>query len=134
MSKPRITRSILIRLPRLLDMLYKPSELAREIGVSVDTVYDSYIPAGLPYIQRGHSFWIHGPAFADWARAASPKKKKASTIPGGMAWCMRCNQLQPMQNPQPVYQNHKIIIYQSSCPACGCRINRFSSNKGRAVA
>lgn len=132
MPKPRITRSILIRLPRLLDMLYKPSELAKEIGVSVDTVYDSYIPAGLPYIQRSHSFWIHGPAFADWAHSASPKKKKPA-VPSGMAWCMKCNQLQPMHNPRQVYQNYKIVIDQSTCPVCGCRINRFASNRRGAA-
>ena len=39
------------RLVRLLNMLYKPSELAEEIGFTVRQIYRVYIPAGCPCIK-----------------------------------------------------------------------------------
>ena len=67
---PRFKRAQLIRLDRLLHMRYTPAELAREIGVSVDTVYRSYIPAGCPQEPRGGGrYWIVGSEFRDWAWA-----------------------------------------------------------------
>jgi len=42
MRIPQLKHQHIIKLSRLLNMLYKPSEIAEEIGVSVDTVYRSY--------------------------------------------------------------------------------------------
>jgi len=38
-----------MRLEKLLDMLYKPRELAEEIGFTQRQVYRAYLPAGCPH-------------------------------------------------------------------------------------
>jgi len=49
------------RLKRLLDMMYKPSELAEEVGFSLQQVYRVYVPGGCPVERdsRNH-IWING--------------------------------------------------------------------------
>ena len=46
--KGRLNGRQRLRLGKLLDMLYKPSELAEEIGFAVDQVYRVYVPLGCP--------------------------------------------------------------------------------------
>ena len=66
--RPRISRPQVIRLGRLLNMYYKPSEIAEEIGISPDTVYRTYIPAGCPHeVDESGRIWIIGTTFRDWA-------------------------------------------------------------------
>jgi len=52
MRQPLLKHCHIIKLGRLLNMLYKPSEIAEEIGVAQDTVYRSYLPAGAPLLFR----------------------------------------------------------------------------------
>ena len=54
-----------LRLKTLLNMMYKPSELAEEIGFNQNQVYMVYIPAGCPHErdEKGH-IWINGKLFA----------------------------------------------------------------------
>ncbi|HKJ37257.1 MAG TPA: hypothetical protein VJ972_00650, partial [Anaerolineales bacterium] len=77
MRVPTLKHQHIIKLSRLLDMMYKPSEIAEEIGVTQDTIHRSYLPAGLPHHrdEQGH-VWIHGPAFVSWARHTIANKKK----------------------------------------------------------
>src|SRR5690606_23907052 len=94
----RMTRTQLLRQPhiarlgRLLDMLYKPAEIANEIGVHVDTVYRSYLPAGLPHTRdRRGNIWIHGPAFRDWAhQVARRRRTRCHPLAPDQAWCVVC--------------------------------------------
>ena len=46
---PKLSRPQVIRLDRLLQMDYKPFEIAELLEVHIDTVYRSYLPAGCPY-------------------------------------------------------------------------------------
>ena len=41
MRQPVLKHTHIIKLGRLLDMMYKPAEIADEIGVTPDTVYRS---------------------------------------------------------------------------------------------
>ena len=59
MRKPRMSQSQIARLGRLLWMRYKPSELADELGCSVDTIYKSYVPSGCPH-QRDDATGLMG--------------------------------------------------------------------------
>jgi hypothetical protein len=72
--KGRLNGSQRMRLGKLLNMLYKPSELAEEIGFTNRQFYRVYIPLGCPHIrdQRKH-IWINGCEFADWYEATFPK-------------------------------------------------------------
>lgn len=126
MTRQPVLRHVqIIRLKRILDMFYKPSELAEEIGINVDTIYRSYIPAGLPCVHYQQSIYIHGPEFVAWAQGTITKhKRKRSGLPAGHAWCMKCNQPQPIESPRIAYTNQYIQIVQSFCPVCGTKMNR----------
>ena len=124
--KPLLKHMHIIRLTRLLDMLYKPSELADEIGVNVDTIYRSYIPAGLPIVRDAkNNYWVHGPAFVAWARETiSRKKARRRGLPDGHAWCMVCNSAVIMNKPRVKSVNRYIELLQAACPHCGKTVNR----------
>jgi hypothetical protein len=126
MRKPLLKHIHIIRLGRFLDMLYRPAEIAEEIGVITDTVYRSYLPAGLPCLRDGKgNIWIHGPAFAAWARATvSQKRSRRIGIPEGYAWCMRCNQAVEMISPTVRNLNRSLDLLQAKCPLCGGIVNR----------
>jgi hypothetical protein len=54
-------------LKRLLDMLYKPRELAQELGINIDQVYLVYIPLGCPHRRDGKRYIeINGKEFREW--------------------------------------------------------------------
>ncbi len=116
----------IVHLGRLLDMMYKPTELAEEIDVTPDTIYRSYIPAGLPVDRDMHGrLWIHGLAFVDWARKTiALKKSKRKGLPEGQAWCLKCKGPVPLANPVIRPVNHSLELMQSACPICGTTINR----------
>ena len=49
------------RLKSLLDMMYRPSELSEEIGITRNQIYRVYIPLGCPHIQDEHNhYWVNG--------------------------------------------------------------------------
>lgn len=65
--KPSFTRESINRLSRIHDRFYSVMEIAKEIGVSADTVYKSYLPAGAPHIRdKSGSIRIHGLTFKEW--------------------------------------------------------------------
>jgi len=53
MRKPRMSQSQIARLGRLLWMRYKPSELADELGCSVDARKPDHHPQGVRCPARG---------------------------------------------------------------------------------
>lgn len=129
--KPLLKHQHIVKLTRLLDMLYKPAEIAEEIGVTVDTIYRSYLPAGLPHTRDSkNNIWIHGPAFIAWARETiSKKKSQRQPLPASHAWCMRCNAPVLLIEPKRKYANRYIEILQAKCPQCGKTVNRAQARR-----
>lgn len=123
---PRLKHRQIIRLGRILDMMYKPAEIAEEIDVTVDTIYRSWLPAGLPHKRHPDgSLWIHGPALVAWARETIAQHKKPQTaLPDDHGWCLKCNQAVPMAAAIPIYTNRYIEILQTACPLCKTPVNR----------
>lgn len=128
----RLSRAQVIRLSRLLEMKYRPSELAEIIGVHVDTVYRSYMPAGCPYERdsTGH-IWIVGSAFRAWAKEilAIRKKRKTYHMGGDEAWCLKCNQPVKIIDPVSKRVNLYLELLQSKCTICGTTVNRAQRAK-----
>jgi endogenous inhibitor of DNA gyrase (YacG/DUF329 family) len=124
--KPLLKRCHIIRLGRLLDMQYRPSELAEEIGVVTDTIYRGYLPAGMPHTRTpSNEIWIHGLAFAAWARETVAKKKvKRFGLADGQAWCLKCNRAVPLLHPVIKPTNFYLELLQGKCPHCGRTVNR----------
>lgn len=129
--QPLLKRTHIIQLGRLLDMLYKPSEIAEELGVSQDTVYRSYLPAGLPHSRDAQGrVWIHGPAFVAWAmETTAQRKNRRKGLPDDHAWCMRCNQPVLMNRPIVKPINRYLEILQAPCPQCGVKVNRARARR-----
>lgn len=126
MRKPILKHTQIIRLSRILNMMYKPSEIAEEIEVTTDTIYRSYLPAGLPHTRDEQgNIWIHGPTFVSWAKETVCKRKsQRSGLPPDHAWCMKCNRPVRMQSPTVKAVNRYIEMIQASCPQCGRTVNR----------
>lgn len=124
--QPLLKHTHIVKLGRLLNMLYKPSEIAEEIGVTTDTICRSYLPAGLPHTRddKGH-VWIHGPAFIAWAKeTVSKKKTKRAGLPDDHAWCLKCNKPARLVDPIIKPVNRYLELLQARCPSCARTINR----------
>jgi len=127
-SKPLIKGPQLARLERLLDMLYRPAEIAEELGINIDTIYRTYINNGLPHVrdQRG-AIWIHGPACSDWIRSQFKSRRKRHPLPENHAWCLKCRIPAPITDSTSRPLGGKRILLQATCPRCGRTINRIAS-------
>lgn len=129
-AKPHLTHAQIIRIPRLLDMLYKPSELSEEISVSLDTIYGSYIPNGLPHTKDENGrIWIHGLACAAWMRALTREKTRRQSMPEGYAWCLRCRRPVAFESNRTRHLSKSLTLMQGVCPHCARAINRLQSRK-----
>lgn len=113
------------RLKRLLDMMYKPSELAEEIGIDVNQVYRVYLDMGCPHERdRRKHYWINGKAFYEWY---DNTYKKLKLMPGE-AYCKTCNKAVKMVNP--VQKQKGGLIYDlSNCPHCNRKLTRIITQK-----
>ena len=115
------------RLHSLLDMMYRPSELAEEIGFAVRQVYRAYVPAGCPHERDKHRFlWINGKAFREWALEVYKKRKLA----GDEAFCLTCKH--PVRMVNPVQKRQGRLVYAlCNCPDCGRKLTRILKKRPR---
>lgn len=128
-SKPLIKHAQIIRLPRLLDMLYTPAELAEEIAVNVDTIYRTYLRNGLPHIREKKRVWIHGKTCAEWMRRQVRKKKRAIRLPDGYAYCLHCRSTVGFDAHTSRPVNPNLLVLSGPCSVCGQPVHRFQSAK-----
>lgn len=116
----RLSGSQRMKLQNLLDMLYKPSELAEEIGFTVRQVYRVYIPLGCPCDHAPGPVWINGKVFAEWYEATYPKQKLLEDE----AFCLTCKKavkmVQPVKN-----KKGRLSYWVCNCFACGRKISRI---------
>lgn len=128
---PIFKRPQIIRLGRLLDMEYKPSEIAEELGVNVSAVYQTYMPAGCPCRRdyKNH-IWIHGSSFASWARAINEQNKKTVFhLEEDQAWCLKCNAVVKMEDAHRRTIKKNLIMIFGTCAVCGGKVNKLQSGK-----
>jgi len=128
---PRFTRSNIMKLARLLDMLYKPSEIAEEIDVPVDTIYRVFLPAGCPHRRDANNLiWIQGTEFAAWAKAVNETNRaKQFHLEENQAWCVHCNQVVEIKGGRQRAVRRNLVIVQGKCAECGAKVNRLKSGK-----
>jgi hypothetical protein len=119
--KGRLNGSQKNRLARLLDMMYTPSELAKEIGFTVRQVYRVYIPAGCPNIKdQNKHIWINGQSFREWVKKVYQKPE----IGQNEAFCMSCKKAVKMIEPER-NQEGRLFYYVCKCPDCGRILSRI---------
>jgi hypothetical protein len=112
------------RLDSLLDMMYRPSELAEEVGFAQRQVYRVYLKLGCPHERdsRNHIF-INGRAFKRWVEETYSKARMGDDE----AFCLTCKR--PVEIVEPVREEKEGLIYLvSECPDCGRKLARIIEN------
>ena len=111
------------RLKRLLDMDYKPSELAAEIGFDTEQIYKVYIPLGLPHSRDvNRKITINGVIFRDWYIENYPKTK----IGNNETFCKTCRKAVLISKPvSHTKKNTEYLL--SECPNCGRKLSKIVS-------
>ncbi len=135
----RFSRKHLIKLGRLMNMLYRPSEVAEEIGLTTATIYRACMPDGCPFSRdKDGDIWIHGTSFAAWATASRGDREDGeSRLQDGQAWCFNCKGAVEMVKPRKKHASRYTSIYQGKCASCGAVVNRAyaaSTQPGAAAA
>lgn len=118
----KLSRAMMRRSMRLLDMEYKPSEVAEELGAKKEQIL-RLISAGAPARKdaKGH-YWIHGETFVKWLSDAAPKNgRDKSTFADNECYCLKCRSM-------VIYVEHrrKGNISYGKCPD-GHNVARFLS-------
>ena len=123
---PRVSRAFVKRLQRLLDMEYRPGEIAEELEITTETIYKSYIPAGLPHRREANGrIWINGDAFSAWVHAALEKgaryaSQRRTPIGPNQAFCLSCRQVRDFARiTRRVPQSAGRIFVHGVCKVCG---------------
>jgi hypothetical protein len=126
------SRALMRRSLRLLDMEYKPSEIASELSTDNRHIL-RLVEAGAPARKDDNGrYWIHGRNFALWLENVSPKNDKElkarPVVKDNEAYCVVCRSL-------VIYKEHRLKgrVSYGTCPL-GHKTARFISKayqKGR---
>lgn len=128
-------RAWIIRLGRLMDMMYTPGEISEEIGMSRETIWSDYVQCGMPHKREANRIWINGKAFRAWVLEMHERRKKELAGPGmgdGQAFCFRCNKAVEVLNPEVVPFGKVAQRIIGVCPECGTRVNRAIKGSRRS--
>lgn len=117
----RLNGSQRMHLIKLLDMFYKPSELAAEVGFERRQLYRVYIPLGCPHERdRQRHIWINGKKFREWYEETYPRVKIAEDE----AFCLTCKKAVKIVNPARK-QKGRLHYWISYCPNCDRKLARI---------
>ncbi len=127
---PRISRGMMRKTLQLLYMEYKPSEIAEIMGIITQTIYTTYIPAGLPHRrdEKGR-IWIVGTEFREWAESVLQKslREKVKPMAPDEGYCVSCKQRVKMtkaKRSKKIKEN--VIQILGKCALCGGTVSRFA--------
>ncbi len=126
MRRQTLPHSAITRAPGLLPMLYRPAELAEDLGVS-DRVVREWLVKDLPHQrdERGH-LWIDGRKAAEWVdsvRHSQPTPKLANDE----AYCLPCHKAVKLINPIRTQRGKQVVLH-GVCPNCGTSVHRGIRN------
>jgi hypothetical protein len=116
------------RLGSLLNMMYRPSELAEVVGFAVRQVYRVYVPLGCPHEkdERGH-LWINGTAFRAWYETVYTRV----TLTEDEGYCLTCKRAVKIVNGEEKRKG-KLVYIVSVCPVCGRPLSRIQRQEREA--
>lgn len=83
-----ISRTLARRSMRLLDMEYKPSEIAQELNCRQEWVMLAIRNSAPCRKDESGRYWIHGEKFADWLRET--KQKERRKLKPNECYCLGC--------------------------------------------
>lgn len=113
-------------------MEYKPSELARDIGITTDTIYRSHIPAGAPArTDTKGNIWINGRLYRDWIASFVTIRKGNKPMADNQAYCLTCKVVREIKDPKIKRNKRNVDLAISKCPVCGKKIARYLKVGGK---
>jgi hypothetical protein len=123
-----LPHSVIVKAPGLLPMLYKPGEIARDLGIPPRTLYD-WLGVGAPH-QRDTSdhIWINGVEFCKWIDQNRKSKEGKRKLTSNEAFCLRCHTAVQLIAPVRKHMKGRLYLVKGKCPQCGITINRGDSN------
>ena len=118
----KLSHGVIVRAPGLLPMLYRATELAEDLDVSI-WVIRQWARKGMPYQRdaRGH-LWINGVEFAEWVEVQRGLRRSPK-LGQDEAYCLRCGEAVKLVNPTRRVDGKRVLL-QAICPQCGARINK----------
>jgi hypothetical protein len=118
----KIPHRVIVRAPGLLPMLYRATELAEDLGVSI-WVVRQWAKKGMPYRRdaRGH-LWITGVEFANWVEVQRGLRR-GPALGQDEAYCLPCKQAVKLIKPTRRVDGKRVLL-QAICPQCGSKINK----------
>jgi hypothetical protein len=109
-----------LQLRHLLDMMYTPSELAGEIGITTRQIYRVYLPFGCPCVRERGRVYINGQEFHQWYEATYPRL----SLGRDEGFCLTCKRAVKAQKPQK-RASGRLSYLVFPCPSCGRKISRI---------
>ena len=130
--KAVFTAQQLNRARHLLDMRCRPSELAEELQVCVETVYHSYLAEGCPHERDGKAhIWINGAAFYQWACARGGRKRVK--LAEGQAYCFHCKKpVNMVEVSTATITNRHLEVVTGRCPECESKVSRGRARRDQS--
>jgi len=126
-ARGRLVGSQRHKLRKLLNMKYRPSELAEEVGFNVRQIYNVYLPMGCPHERdtRRH-VWIVGSEFREWYQEVYKKRK----LTKNQAYCVSCKKAVAIINP---VENSKdgLTYILCECPVCKNTVAKITAMQKR---
>ena len=115
------------RLRNLFDMMYKPKELADEIGFNVRQVYRVYILYGCPHERdEWRHICINGLEFKNWIESTYKKIR----LKKDQGYCKSCDKAVKLINTELKTTKLGDTDYLlGNCPYCGRKIPRIVENR-----
>ena len=125
----KVTRALMHRSMRILDMEYKPSEIAEELGASKAQIL-RLISADAPARKDTNGrYWISGIPFVAWLKDAAPKKPTDKHIfADDECYCFNCRRMVHFR----AYRKYHRTVF-GTCPE-GHRVARFITLKPKGKA
>lgn len=105
----------------LLDMLYRPSELAKELGCPLELIQRVYLPADCPRQrdETGH-IWINGHLFRDWLRNTWKVEKRRTQLADNQSFCVVCRKaVVYAPTGKHIGNNRAVTLEEGICAECG---------------
>jgi len=114
-------------------MLYTPREIAEDLDIPETTLRD-WLNHGAPHSRdKSNHIWIDGKQFAAWVDSQrNARKKPTHPLQVGEGFCMRCNTIVKIQNPEIRAVKGHLSHLKGKCPNCGGIVNRGIWNAGSA--
>lgn len=128
----KLTTFLHNRVRRLLNMEYKPAEIAAELAIDVRLIRDC-LKMGCParYDKTGHA-WINGKDFKSWVMTNTPQRKGKTAQRGELEfYCLPCKQYFTVKEITRTVKRGRLDITYAIAP-CGHNVTKIKTKSEKA--